>query len=520
MTETPPRYRNSSTIRRDSHDELETRFAGGHADLLDTSSTSLHLDAGDPKIRKIGSQIHLYHGDEHVYELERLSDIGLHDRVLRPHGQIPLSGTAKKLYKALTKAIDRKLFRLRGRYDCLNEYIRTGLTESEFEALPVIRADVFCPYYYKRSSSIMGEIAYNKIIPPGNEGYRRRVFCINVKREGALDNLLPDRIVVYLGGLHDVSDGGPSSLSRPADEETRKISTKYLEYRYDEVQLGPAGEDFEKILIASPFPKTWPRRTEGVNFALAKLRNGHFLYWTTYVQPDPGEQLCNLPLDEIPRAPFNTPADFKTWPVYEGDTDLASIFEGAWVLRGDRLVLPVKDNDYPEGVLTRLREGFFRVPPREVFPLIYRIEPRIKKAIGSLNRYGASMFGFDEDPDGTIKCDIEGLACYLKLSSECLLAFMGFMLSSYRYFKGIISFLLTQKGEGKFMIEGAIPVGPWMRGVVTETNSGLLYVSTTKKYYSYETINEVSWLSELQHAEITEKWNKKENLGKWLSYAG
>ena len=93
-----------------------------------------------------------------------------------------------KTYKAFTKALHDNMFRLKGKFDCANEYIRRSLTSTEFMNLPKVRADRLFPYYFKHSEEnyVKGIVEYSAVLPPNpiDGTPTRRVTCVNVKRHG------------------------------------------------------------------------------------------------------------------------------------------------------------------------------------------------------------------------------------------------------------------------------------------------------------------------------------------------
>lgn len=505
------RYTESSELLQHAFDLLETRFADGHADALNSSSTSLHLDAGDPNLRRIRNGIHVYHGEEQQYQIKRISDLQIDDRAHSPHGHILLSSSVKKAYKALSNAIDHKMFRLQGNYDCANHYIRLEMTNAEFRKLPKIEADMLFPYYFKHSSLMKGIVNFSKVLPPSHMEHQRVIKVINVGTTGSLVNSISDGTVVYLGGNHDAQ--GVAGKTATGNQKQMETSTKYARYRYWN-KYGPGGDDTSGIVIASPFPRTWSAIESGLNVALAELHNGHYLYWGTEFQPQPGLQLSKLPLEHVPASSFWLPEEADFWP-FDSNVSLEKVIKSAWVLRGDRLLQVLNPEECPSGILQRLQGGFFRQREKEVVPWLHRIEARLKKAMSSIERYGAETFGFSGKPGGVVECDVVKLASYLALPSEILLAFIGQFLSSHKYFQGTVSFLLCEQPGGIFKITSPVSVGPWMHGLATDTGSGLLYVSSTAKYFSIKSIDGVSWLSEYKGDGIVE--HSSTVLGQWIA---
>ena len=179
-----------------------------------------------------------------------------------------------------------------------------------------------------------------------------------------------------------------------------------MRYKSHAPLLGPRAVDKGDLYISSPFPQTWRATDRGLNVGLAPLRTGHFLYWATNCSPSPGNQISLLPFHEIPKECFRDPAGIvlKTWPIYVDDEVVQQydVFQGAWDMRGTHLVQDVNDQDYPPGVLDRLRGGFFRTCSREVVPSFERILPPPLKAKQSVQRLGGKMFGFIDKPGGIV----------------------------------------------------------------------------------------------------------------------
>lgn len=491
------KYTNNSTVRQDAHDEIETKFCGGHADDLDTSSTSLHLDGGSPTLKVEGAEVFVYHGSTRQYRLQKLSDLNTDDRTFAPSGHNILSDAVAQFYKALARALDDKDFRLEGEFDCANAYVKTGMSTSQFRALPKVNADTLYPYYYRHSSGVKGNLVYDKILPPSGEAPTGRVSCINVKRAGELSEFLPNGHVVYLGGDHEETDL-PRHQSRSLDPNSH---SKYVQYRPHASLVGPGAVDNENLYISSPFPHTWRGgETGGLNIALARLHNGHFLYWSTDCSPSAGSQISQLPFHDISTDFFydRTGAIFQPWPIYVNDEPVQryDLFEGAWVMRGTHLVQDVREHNYPPGVLDRLRGGFFRSCATEVVPSFSRILSRLLKAKQSVERHGGKMFGFNERPDGVVQCDIQSLATYVRLPVDALLAFIPVYGSSFLLFRGTVSFLCMEEMKGVFEITKPLPTGPWMRGQLLDTGTGLLYSRSNNKYFSVTNRGGVSWITE------------------------
>lgn len=492
-----PSYANNSNVRQAVHDEIETRFCDGHADDLDSSSTSLHLDDGNPSLKVEGAVVYVYNGTTRQYRLQKLSDLSTDDRTFAPSGHIILSDAVVQLYKALARALDDKDFRLEGKFDCANAYVKTGMSTSQFRALPKVKADTLYPYYYRHSSDVKGNLVYDKILPPSGEAPTRRVSCINVKQAGELSELLPNGQVVYLGGEeHEEKD--IQQHSRSVDPNPH---AKYVQYRPQAPLLGPGAVDNEDLYISSPFPQTWKGcETGGLNIALARLRNGHFLYWSTDCSPSPGSQISKLPFRHISTEFFHdqTGAIFQPWPIYVNDEPIQrfDLFEGAWVMRGTHLVEQVQDHDYPPGVLDRLRGGFFRGCATEVAPSFSRILSRLLKARQSVERHGGKMFGFNDTPDGVVQCDIQSLATHVRLPVDALLAFIPVYSSSFLLFRGTVNFLCMEEMQGVFEITKPLPTGRWMRGHLLDTGTGLLYSRSNNKYFSVANTGGVSWMTE------------------------
>lgn len=491
-----PRYAKSPAVRQSAHDEIETKFCGGHADDLDSSSTSLHLDEGNPILKVEGSAVYVYHGNARQYRVRKLSDLRTDDRVFTSSGHIILSAAVVKFYKALTTALDDKLFRLGGKFDCANAYVKTEISSSEFRDLPKVEADTWYPYYYKHSSALKGNLVYDNILPPSGDPPTRRVSCINVKQAGDLSELLPDGHVVYLGGDHGEKDL-PNPQYRPVAPNPH---AKYVQYKPHAPLLGPGAVDDEDLYISSPFPQTSRASDRGLNVGLALLRTGHFLYWATDCSPSPGNQISPLPFHEISTESFWGPAGvlLKSWPIWVDDEIVQQydVFQGAWVMRGTHLVQDVNDQDYPAGVLDRLRGGFFRTCSREVDPSFNRILSRLLKAKQSVQRLGGKMFGFVDKPGGIVECDIQSLATYLRLPLDALLSFIPLYGSSFQLFRGTVNFLCLEEMKGVFEITKPLPTGPWMRGQLFDTGTGLLYSHSNHKFFSVTRREGVSWVTE------------------------
>ena len=406
-----------------------------------------------------------------------------------------------KTYKAFTKALHDNMFRLKGKFDCANEYIRRSLTSTEFMNLPKVRADRLFPYYFKHSeeNSVKGIVEYSAVLPPNpiDGTPTRRVTCVNVKRHGTLVQHIQDRTVVYLGGDHSDLH---SSMENTARSFSDSQDCKYVQYNSPTTVAGPGAFEEEDLYISSPFPDTWRGTEDGLNVGIAKLKTGHFLYWATDCSPAPGQQLSALPLRDVPKCAFlgDRGIRFQSWPIFVNDEPVNhfEIFEGAWVMRGHHLVQEAQEGAYPAGVLDRLRGGFFRGCGKEVMPSLSCILSLIMKAKQSVEQYGGKMFGFDETPDGIIQCDIQSLSAHVRVPVDALLAFISTYSSSYMLFRGTVDFLRRRDMEGIFEITKPLPVGRWMRGRVLDTGTGLLYYVPARKYFEVECKDGVSWLSE------------------------
>ena len=121
-----------------------------------------------------------------------------------------------QFYKAFATALDEKVFRFKGNFDCANAYIKTDISKTQLHDLLEVDAIAWCPYYYSHSSKPKGNLLYDNTLPAAPaDPPNRRVSCIIVKQAGDLSELLPNGHVVYLGGYHGektslVTDLAPS----------------------------------------------------------------------------------------------------------------------------------------------------------------------------------------------------------------------------------------------------------------------------------------------------------------------
>lgn len=288
------------------------------------------------------------------------------------------------------------------------------------------------------------------------------------------------------------------------------------------------------VYISSPFTHSWRSLCGGPNVGFAKLRNGHFLYWSTPKIPDSGQQISDLSCLDVPRAHAIASGVLRTmlscqqlpenskkctfWPPeVEDESVIQAMIEGAWVIRGNRLTENVDANEYPPGVLERLQGGFFRAELPVIDSDIWRIARRAKKAIQSIQRIGAKTFGFEDRREGLIGCKLSDIARHLRVDEQGLLGFMALYGSVEMLFSGSIGFLCIKDMNGPLEIMDPVPVGEWMRGSLYDTGAGLLYMEKSQRYFSVETIGEVSWLSDYTGPGIGEV--RKLKLGRFLAYA-
>lgn len=517
-----PTYTNSSSFRLQQHDLLETLFCGGHADDVNSSTTSLHLDAGQPNIRVENGKVHVYNGDSHAYELKKISDLKTDDRVYASSGHVKLSSNVVLLYKTLTEALNDGLFRLQGAFDCANTYVRGKVSRSTYGDLPIVTSDKYFPYFFQHSSPIAGYIKYRKSLPFAN-GEQRCVTCIDVKKTGGedLNATIGNGEVVYLGGDHGVQQIAASEEKTSPNEQhvgKRRKSSRYAIYReerpaYEKNNDGHPADC--RIQISSPFPNTWCANGFGPNVVVGKQCNGHYLCSGTWDEPEDGLPLFKYPLDKVPFGCSGIPKEYAVWPLDEDDeTPLDTIFEGAWIIHGTRLSQDVDGCDCPQDVLDRFRGGFFHMGDREIDTHVTYIYSKMLKAMQSIEKYGPKMFGFSEKVGGAIACDIESVAAFIHLSEEVMLAFIAQFASRGTFFRGTMNFLGAE-GEGMLDIRKPLPLGPWMKGSVADTGTGLLFVDATQKYFSVDTRVGVSWVTEYTGPGITKP--TKLRLGSFIA---
>lgn len=68
-----------------------------------------------------------------------------------------------------------------------------------------------------------------------------------------------------------------------------------------------------------------------------------------------------------------------------------------------------------------------------------------------------------------------------------------------------MGFLGVQNPDAKFKIMNPVPVGHWMKGSVLQTGYGLLYATSSGKYFSVEAKNGISLLTEYTGRGISER---------------
>ncbi len=154
-----------------------------------------------PRVIFSGGSIWLLGRREDGEVLRRISDLRLRDRMFGSAHPIEIDSDSLAIVKAFSKAIDRKLFSLRGEFACANAYLAP--TEAETAKYkrkkPVLEADVLVPYFWVRDSQIRGGLVYNAA--PAGDG-TRVIRVLDVRSDGDLRDIVPHRAVVYLGGQH------------------------------------------------------------------------------------------------------------------------------------------------------------------------------------------------------------------------------------------------------------------------------------------------------------------------------
>lgn len=108
----------------------------------------------------------MYHGDIIQYPIRNISDIRSDDRVLTYDGHVIHSSSVVTMYENFfSRALEAKKFRLKGRFDCSNAYIKPGMTSAEFSSLPKLRADSWYPFYLQHTSELINNVNSTRCFP-------------------------------------------------------------------------------------------------------------------------------------------------------------------------------------------------------------------------------------------------------------------------------------------------------------------------------------------------------------------
>lgn len=437
----------------------------------------------------------MFYGDSPQYQLTKLTDIITNDRVMNTTQDISLSPRVNLLYKAFTIALDHKLFRLNGPYECANEYISMHLSQNHFDALPVIEADTFYPYIFKHQRTVRGVVTFDEVMQDNDE--QRRIICVNVMRTGSLVYFIPNPKIIYLGGPNH----HPGLSLNTSSHTIAKIEPEELPWRrapLPEYLIGVT-QRYSCLRISSPFKTTWTYKSTGPNVGIATCSHGHYLYWATSDIPSSGAAVCEVNVSCIPIEAFRSVCRLCRLSGVAEDIDDSKygncVFERAWLMRGHFLSeqdASLFGDAMPTGVVARLRGGFFLVPAyREVEADIPSISRQVCKTIRDICKSGCVKFGFTEE-EGVVKCRLGPLSKALGISVEILLAYFARFSSIEQYFRGTISLLCKWEAKGILDVCEPLPVGKWMTGRIVETGAGLLYVVESGKYLCVETKGDVS----------------------------
>lgn len=331
------RYGTNAIFRSRCHDLVNAR--------IDHACTTYYEPLPSPTItahiRITEDEVHLVlehkNGQEEQFHLETIRDMPLYDKVFSAWWLAVLDPDQIEIYKKLSRALDHREFRLRGPFDCANRYITDGHYDTD--CLPEIEATDVFPYYLTDESQIRGEIVFTKWC---NE---RRIYLINVKSEAEGAMLLRDQIpvdtVVYLGGDHHETaldcHTAPTAKTTKWASQSPEISSS-------------AGGTIPQAMASSPFCQTRGVRrigcaSMGPNVGICKGKGGGFAYWSTDSEPEAGVPVSLLHVTEIPKKGFPGGAGF----MLADDIPLGDAFDGAWIMKGDRLfdkVPPEKSLDH------------------------------------------------------------------------------------------------------------------------------------------------------------------------------
>lgn len=467
-----------------AHDIVRNLMADG---LSDGSSLVSIEDYSDDITARMSARggAEFFDGDTFLFRASSVSQLLVDDRVVTGAGHVHVCSNSKKIYKALSAAIDAKRFRFTGAFDCVNQHVLSDSTPTQ----GVLSADRPVPYYFHDESPLRGRVTFAEVLPNENG---RRVAIVNVdSQEPALVHSISPGTVIYLGGNHKefafslTTSSSTSCSGRNDNGLFFPVSTAPLE-------LSPGSCDTRIVITSSPWERTYGGGHCGRNVALAKMKNGNFLFWGTDYSPSAGCQLSLLPFSEIPMEFF--PED-SGWPTSVGmkcDTSVSAMFDGAWIMRGARLLESLDEKLYPDGVLERLRGGFDRISNITHSFSAFRIHSRVNKVLRLLEATKGKLEGFRSVDGGKYECTIESLSEVSRIPAAAIGAFISsYGLASNCFFDVAFS---GRAMQGKLKLVGGIPTGEWMNGRLVPTSAGLLHCVINNTYHNVENRDGISFV--------------------------
>ncbi len=457
--------------------------------LSDGSSLVTIEDYSNEVIARVSSRggAEFFAGNRFLFRARSVSQLQVDDRIVSGAGHVHVCSNSKKVYKALSIAIDAKMFRFIGVFNCANQYLLRG---DGYPEQGVLVADRPVPYCFHDESPLRGAITFDEVLPTPNG---RHIVIVNVDNQGpTLTNTISSGTIIYLGGTHDESvvQSKKSSSVHFCSAEEDELLFPVLS---GPLELGPGASDDRIVISSSPWKRTYGGGNCGRNVGLAKLKNGNFLYWGTDCSPSAGCQLSPLPLSEIPLEFF--PKESGWSPSLREPTAVLfpETFEGAWVMRGARLVQVVDEGLYPSGVLERLRGGFDRLSNITCNFSAFRVYNRVNKVLRLLEVTKGNLEGFRLVANGKYECTADTFSTVSRVSTYALGSFISSCGLSDNCFFDIPFAARAMQGSVKLV--GGIPTGNWMVGRLIATSAGLLYCAFNDSYHSVENVNGISYVS-------------------------
>lgn len=174
-----------------AHDVIRNLMADG---LADGSSLITIRDYSNNIFAQVEHDgLEFYDGGEILFRSRKISRLDVDDHIVAGAGHVQICSNSRKVYKALSRAIDNKQIRFTGPFDCVNRYTLSG-ANLDCKVL----ADCPVPYFLQENSPLCGSVTFDQMLPDANG---RRVVIVNVENEEpALNTFLQVGTIVYLGG--------------------------------------------------------------------------------------------------------------------------------------------------------------------------------------------------------------------------------------------------------------------------------------------------------------------------------